>query len=82
VYELLELDRGLGDAIRRGDLTGFADAVRSRPGYVSLGRSALALAAKGVTSLAEVIAVTSGIDEAPSELLQDALMAEARTNSA
>ena len=82
VYELLELDRALGDAIRRGDLTGFADAARTRPGYVSLGHSALSLAAEGVTSLAEVIAVTSGIEEPRSELLDDALLAEAHANSA
>jgi MSHA biogenesis protein MshE len=82
VYELLELDRSLGDTIRRGDLTGFADAARTRPGYVSLGRSALVLAGEGVTSLAEVISVTSGIEEAQSELLEDALLAEARATSA
>jgi MSHA biogenesis protein MshE len=64
VYELLELDRPLADAIRRGDLIGFADAARGRPGYVTLTQSALELASQGITSLAEVIAITSGIDEA------------------
>jgi hypothetical protein len=34
-----------------------------RPSFVPLTQSAIALAAKGVTSLAEVIATVSGIDE-------------------
>jgi MSHA biogenesis protein MshE len=64
IYELLELDKVLADAIRRGDLMGFAEAATASAGYVTLGQSALDLANKGVTSLAEVIAVTSGLDEA------------------
>ena len=65
IYELLEIDRPLADAISRNDLIGFASAARARPGYVSLTQSALELAAKGVTTLAEVIGVTSGLDDAP-----------------
>jgi MSHA biogenesis protein MshE len=65
IYELLEIDRSQADAIRRGDLIAFAAAARARPGYVSLTQSALELAAKGITTLAEVIGVTSGLDEAP-----------------
>jgi MSHA biogenesis protein MshE len=63
IYELLEIDRPLADAIRRNDLIGFASAARAAPGYVSLTQSALELAAVGATSLAEVIGVTSGLDE-------------------
>jgi MSHA biogenesis protein MshE len=63
IYELLEIDRPLADAIRRNDLIEFASAARVRPGYVSLTQSALELAAVGTTSLAEVIGVTSGLDE-------------------
>jgi MSHA biogenesis protein MshE len=65
IYELLEIDRTQADAIRRNDLIAFAAAARSRPGYVSLTHSALELASRGVTTLAEVIGVTSGLDEAP-----------------
>jgi MSHA biogenesis protein MshE len=75
VYELLEIDRGLADAIRRGDLTAFADGARARPQYVSLAQGALQIAAKGHTSLAEAIGVTSGIeerDEPKSSLVDDA----------
>jgi MSHA biogenesis protein MshE len=63
VYELLEIDRGLADAIRRADLTAFAEGARARPGYISLAQAALELAAQGSTSLAEAIGVTSAIDE-------------------
>jgi MSHA biogenesis protein MshE len=76
VYELLEIDRGLADAIRRGDSIAFGEAARNRPGYVSLAESALQLAASGVTSLAEAIAVTSGLEESEDPLVAEALAAE------
>jgi MSHA biogenesis protein MshE len=77
VYELLEIDRGLADAIRRGDLTAFAEGARARPLYVSLAQGALQIAAKGQTSLAEAIGVTSGIEER--EEPKSSLMEDART---
>jgi MSHA biogenesis protein MshE len=67
VYELLEIDRTLADAIRRGDPVEFMNTARKRPGYIPLVQSALELAASGVSSLAEVIAVTSGINDAEDE---------------
>jgi MSHA biogenesis protein MshE len=63
VYELLEIDRGLADEIRRGDLEGFARAARSRSGYVPLAQSAVDLALAGATSVAEAMAVGSGLEE-------------------
>ena len=63
VYELLELDRTLADAIRRGDLKTLDEAAHARPDYVSLTQSALDLALRGVTTLAEAVAVTSGLEE-------------------
>jgi MSHA biogenesis protein MshE len=67
VYELLEVDRPLADAIRRGDPVEFMNVARGRPSFVPLAQTALDLAGRGVTSLAEVIAVTSGIDDAEKE---------------
>jgi MSHA biogenesis protein MshE len=67
VYELLEIDRPLADAIRRGDPVEFMNVARGRPSFVPLAQTALDLASRGVTSLAEVIAVTSGIDDAEKE---------------
>jgi MSHA biogenesis protein MshE len=76
VYELLELDRGLADAVRRNDAIGFSEAARKRPGYVSLTHAALQLAGEGGTSLAEAIGVTSGLEETEDSLLDEALSAE------
>jgi len=63
VYEILEIDRLLADAVRHGDLEGFARAARSRDGYVPLAQGAIDLALEGVTSLAEAMAVGSGLEE-------------------
>jgi MSHA biogenesis protein MshE len=63
VYELLEIDRQLADAIRRGDLRALDESAHNRSDYVSITQSALDLAAAGVTTLAEAMAVTSGLEE-------------------
>jgi len=63
VYELLEIDRGLADAVRRGDVHDFARAARQRPGYAPIASSAIDLALTGLTSLAEAMAVGSGLEE-------------------
>jgi MSHA biogenesis protein MshE len=67
IYELLEIDRPLADAIRRGDPVEFMNVARARPGFIPLVNSGLDLAAAGITSIAEVIGVTSGIDDAEDE---------------
>jgi len=63
VYELLEIDRSLADAVRRGDLEGFARAARASAGYTPVAQGAIDLALSGVTSLAEAMAVGSGLEE-------------------
>lgn len=63
VYELLEIDRPLAESIRRGDLEGFARAARAKEGYVPIAQGAIDLALSGVTSLAEAMAVGSGLEE-------------------
>jgi MSHA biogenesis protein MshE len=62
VYEMLEIDRTLAEAIRRGDLRALDEAAHNRPDYVSLTQAAIELAMRGVTTLAEAIAVTSGLE--------------------
>jgi MSHA biogenesis protein MshE len=87
IYELIEVDRPLADAIRRADPQGFADSARAQLGYTSLTRSAIDMAANGKTTLAEVIATTSGLDDplqdsrrstAPEELTDALLSGQAR----
>jgi MSHA biogenesis protein MshE len=63
VYELLEIDRALADAVGRGDLEGFARAARSSAGYLPLAQGAIDYALAGVTSLAEAMAVGGGLEE-------------------
>jgi MSHA biogenesis protein MshE len=63
VYELLEIDRLLADEVRRGDLDGFARAARAHDSYVPLAQGAIDLAIAGVTSVAEAMAVGSGLEE-------------------
>jgi len=63
VYELLEIDRRLADEVRRGDLEGFARAARALESYVPLAQGAIDLAIAGVTSVAEAMAVGSGLEE-------------------
>jgi MSHA biogenesis protein MshE len=80
VYEILEIDRTLADAVRRGDLEGFAHAARHRSGYVPLAQGAIDMALAGTTSLAEAMAVGSGLEEqadAPPQLAEGEPLAPA-----
>jgi MSHA biogenesis protein MshE len=86
VYELLQIDRTLTDAIRQGDLGRFEEAARARSDFVSLARGALDLAMRGVTSVSEALAVVGAADAddnsvsartAPDPLLAEALQADA-----
>jgi MSHA biogenesis protein MshE len=63
VYELLEMDRGLADAIRREDLEAFARLARTRASFVPLANGAIELAAQGIIAVAEAVAVSSGVEE-------------------
>jgi MSHA biogenesis protein MshE len=63
IYELLEIDGSLADAIRSGDLSRFAALAQAQSGYVSLVERALGYAASHVTSIEEVMRVTSGLEE-------------------
>ena len=63
IYEWLELDRDLIRILQGGELNQFGDAARAQEGYRSLKYSALTLAAKGITSVDEVLKVTYGVEE-------------------
>ena len=69
VYELLEIDRVQADAIRRQDLTEFAQLAYARPDYQPLTKSAIDLAARGLTTIAEVISSVSGIVDEPQPVI-------------
>jgi MSHA biogenesis protein MshE len=73
IYELLEIDGPLADAVRRENLEQFTALAKSQAGYVSLLHRALGYAAARVTSIEEVMRVTAGLEErsTASELLED-----------
>jgi MSHA biogenesis protein MshE len=63
VYELLELDEAMADALRRGDAGDYAAAAQVRPGYRPLVKVALDYAGAGLTSLSEVQRVANLVEE-------------------
>jgi MSHA biogenesis protein MshE len=77
VYELLEIDRPLADCIRRGDLEAFVAAARAKDSYVPLVQSAAELALRGVTTIAEAMAVGSGLEDV---LDADSALTDAHVN--
>ena len=67
VYELLEMDAGLTDALRREDLSEFVSLAAEKKSYVPLVNCALDYAISGITSLDEVLKVAGGVDEQESD---------------
>ncbi|SFG85849.1 GspE/PulE family protein [Neptunomonas qingdaonensis] len=63
IFELLEMNDEMADALRRNDNSAFSQAARSSEGYQPLVMSALAMASQGITSLQEVFRVTEQMDE-------------------
>jgi MSHA biogenesis protein MshE len=70
IYELLELDRVLADAIRRGNAIEFGEIARKRETFTTLADAALKLVATGTTSIAEAIGITTGLDDNETEVPQ------------
>ncbi|WP_321365642.1 GspE/PulE family protein [uncultured Desulfuromusa sp.] len=63
IFELLEINFDLADALRRNDSAGFAAIANELPGFISLSDSALRLALEGVTSMEEVLRISGQLDE-------------------
>ncbi len=60
VFEMLELDQAMMDALRANDAVGFAQAARQNDSYKPLLACAMELAMKGVISLDEVMHLGEG----------------------
>jgi MSHA biogenesis protein MshE len=74
VYELVEIDAGMADAIRRGDLTEFERRVRAARGFVPLVERAIKFALEGITSADEVMRTMAGVEvDDGRDLLHDVL---------
>ncbi|KAA3628785.1 MAG: type II/IV secretion system protein [Proteobacteria bacterium] len=63
VFELLELDSSMMNALRREDTAAFTTAANDNPGYRSLTLAAYDYAREGVTSLDEVLRVAGQVEE-------------------
>ena len=65
IYELLEMDDGMTEAIRRNDLTAFERLAVTSDNFVALIEVALSYAAQGITSVEEVMRICSGLEPTP-----------------
>ncbi len=63
IYELLEIDDALAAPLHRGDQIAFGIAAKKQAGYQSLRRSAIDLAARGLTTMEQVVRVTYGMGD-------------------
>ncbi|MBE0596751.1 MAG: type II/IV secretion system protein [Desulfuromonadales bacterium] len=63
IFELLEIDFTLADALRRGDSAAFATGAYRQPNFRPLALCALDFARQGITSLEEVVRVAGQVEE-------------------
>ena len=79
IYELLEVDAGIADAIRRNDLSSVERLAARAPGFVPLAERALKCALAGTTSVEEIMTSMAGLEEPArgATLLDDVLSSEA-----
>jgi MSHA biogenesis protein MshE len=74
VYELLEIDAALADAIRREDLSEFSRLARRKPTFVPLVSCGLDRALAGTTSIEEVMRISAGLEEFEDDTDMDAVL--------
>ncbi len=67
VYELLEMDEPMLDALRQGNTSMFAKAAYFNKYFISLSQCALSYASQGITSLQEVFRISSSLEDRVSE---------------
>ncbi len=77
VFELLEIDDTLADALRRSDASAFHRAALAKPGFRTLTQNALEMAARGLTTLEEVVRIGGELDPDDYEPLDAATSASA-----
>jgi MSHA biogenesis protein MshE len=63
VFEYLEMDNPLVEALHSGDPLRFSTVAKAQPGYQSLRRSAIVLAAHGQTTMDQVVRATYSLEE-------------------
>jgi MSHA biogenesis protein MshE len=63
VFELVEIDDSMAVSLHQGDPVAFGAAVHALPGYQSLRQRAMQLAARGQTTMDQVLRATFGIED-------------------
>jgi MSHA biogenesis protein MshE len=63
IFEMLEINQVMAEALRTGDLNGFSKAAYSNPQFVSLSEAALRYAIEGITTLDEVMTISAQITD-------------------
>jgi MSHA biogenesis protein MshE len=63
VFEMLELNVAMADALRMSDINAFTQAAYANPHFITLSEAALNYAIEGVTTLDEVMSISAQIDE-------------------
>jgi MSHA biogenesis protein MshE len=82
IYEMLELDEKMRTALRKDDIETFGQVARRAKGYKPLVASALELAAKGVTTLAEAERISGEVEQSPELVARTAPVDEAAATPA
>ena len=67
VYELLEMDESLGNALREGDQATYERVAKRKPEYRPLALAALDYARDRITTIQEVFRLAEEIEDAPAE---------------
>ncbi|MGH1469848.1 MAG: GspE/PulE family protein [Cellvibrionaceae bacterium] len=63
VFELLDLDQAMANALRENDVRQFNQAAHDNPDFMPLSFSALEFAVQGITSLEEVLRVSALVED-------------------
>lgn len=63
VFEMLELNASMAEALRTSDINAFAKAASESPNFKTLSEAALEYAEQGITTLDEVMSITAQIEE-------------------
>ncbi|WP_062065494.1 GspE/PulE family protein [Cellvibrio sp. OA-2007] len=63
IFEMLELNLEMAEALRVNDINGFTRAAYAVPNFVTLSEAALGYAIEGTTTLEEVMSISAQIDD-------------------
>jgi len=63
IFEFLEIDDALVEALQNNDPGAFAVGARAQKGFVPLRRAAIKFASQGITSMDQVLRATYGIED-------------------